>query len=176
MSEPRASGFPRESTWARPGTDCSPPPHLPPAPAARCCWSSIRSTVGARSATSSTWPSRWRGWPVRVACSAGGVRAGALADAGVEVSVLVRELVKRRVSPRYGQALRRLVHEHRPAVVHAHLYASAAAAVQATRGLEVPVVLTEHTEGPWRGPGARLVSRLVYRRVGHVWRSPRPSG
>jgi glycosyltransferase involved in cell wall biosynthesis len=111
---------------------------------------------------------RARGWPVEVACSIGGVRAGALAEAGVPVSVLVGGLAKRRVSGRYGRALRRLIQEHRPAVVHAHLYASAAAAVLATRGLSVPIVLTEHTEAPWRGRTARAVSRLVYRRVDHV--------
>jgi glycosyltransferase involved in cell wall biosynthesis len=111
---------------------------------------------------------RAQGWPVEVACSTAGVRADALAQAGVPVSVLVGELVKRRVSGRYGRALRRLILERRPAVVHAHLYASAAAAVQATRGLSVPVVVTEHTEAPWRGRRARTVSRLVYQRVDHV--------
>lgn len=109
-----------------------------------------------------------RGWPVQVACSAGGVRAGALAEAGIPVSVLGGGLVKRRVSRRYARALRQLVRERRPAVVHAHLYASAAAAVVATRGLAVPVVLTEHTEAPWRGRRARAVSRWVYRRADHV--------
>jgi glycosyltransferase involved in cell wall biosynthesis len=111
---------------------------------------------------------RERAWPVEVACSIGGVRAGALAEAGIPVSVLVGGLAKRRVSGRYGRALRRLIQERRPAVVHAHLYASAAAAVLATRGLSVPVVLTEHTEAPWRGRTARTVSRLVYQRVDHV--------
>jgi glycosyltransferase involved in cell wall biosynthesis len=111
---------------------------------------------------------RDRDWPVEVACSIGGVRAGALAEAGIPVSVLVGGLAKRRVSRRYGRALRRLIQDRRPAVVHAHLYASAAAAVLATRGLSVPVVLTEHTEAPWRGRVARTVSRLVYQRVAHV--------
>jgi glycosyltransferase involved in cell wall biosynthesis len=111
---------------------------------------------------------RGRDWPVEVACSIGGVRAGALAEAGVPVSVLIGGLAKRRVSGRYGRALRRLIQDRCPAVVHAHLYASAAAAVLATRGLSVPVVLTEHTEAPWRGRAARTVSRLVYRRVEHV--------
>ncbi|MDP9428711.1 MAG: glycosyltransferase [Actinomycetota bacterium] len=76
-----------------------------------------------------------RGWPVEVACSTGGVRAGALADAGVPVSILLDTLVKRRVSRRYGRALRRLIEDRRPALVHAHLYASATAAAQATRDL-----------------------------------------
>jgi glycosyltransferase involved in cell wall biosynthesis len=106
-----------------------------------------------------------RGWPVEVACSRGGVRAAALRTAGIPVSVLLGALVKRRVSPRYGAALRRLVLDRRPAVVHSHLYASAAAAVHATWGLRVPLVVTEHTEAPWRNRGARAVSRLVYRRT-----------
>jgi glycosyltransferase involved in cell wall biosynthesis len=111
---------------------------------------------------------RRRGWPVEVACSTGGVRAGALADAGVPVSILLETLVKRRVSRRYGRALRRLIEDRRPALVHAHLYASAAAAAQATRDLVVPLVITEHTEAPWRGRRAREVSREVYRRADRV--------
>jgi glycosyltransferase involved in cell wall biosynthesis len=111
---------------------------------------------------------RRRGWPVHVACSAGGVRAGVLADAGVPVSVLLDELVKRRVSGRYGRALRRLVAELRPAVVHAHLFASAAAAVHAVRDLAVPLVVTEHTEAPWRDRRARAVSGVIYRQADHV--------
>jgi glycosyltransferase involved in cell wall biosynthesis len=111
---------------------------------------------------------RCRGWPVEVASSAGGVRAGALADAGVPVWVLLDALVKRRVSRRYGRALRRLIADRRPAVVHAHLYASAAAAAQATRDLPVPLLVTEHTEAPWRGRRARAVSREVYRRADRV--------
>ena len=111
---------------------------------------------------------RRRGWPVHVACSAGGVRAEVLADAGVPVTVLLDELIERRVSGRYGRALRRLVAELRPAVVHAHLFASAAAAAHAVRDQPVPLVVTEHTEGPWRDRRARAVSGLVYRRCDHV--------
>jgi glycosyltransferase involved in cell wall biosynthesis len=111
---------------------------------------------------------RRRGWPVHVACWAGGVRAEVLADAGVPVTVLLDEPVERRVSGRYGRALRRLVAELRPAVVHAHLFASAAAAVHAVRDLAVPLVVTEHTEGPWRDRRARAVSGLVYRHCDHV--------
>jgi glycosyltransferase involved in cell wall biosynthesis len=111
---------------------------------------------------------RNRGWPVEVACSTGGVRAGALAEAGIPVSALLGGLVKRRVSGGYGRALRRLVEDRCPAVVHAHLYASAAAAVVATRGSSVPVVLTEHTEAPWRDRAACAVSRRVYQRVDHL--------
>jgi glycosyltransferase involved in cell wall biosynthesis len=111
---------------------------------------------------------RRRGWPVEVACSTGGVRAGALAEAGVPVLILLDTLVKRRVSRRYGRALRRLIEDRRPALVHAHLYASAAAAARATRDLAVPLAVTEHTEAPWRGRRAREVSREVYRRADQV--------
>src|SRR3954453_16013908 len=111
---------------------------------------------------------RRRCWPVEVACSTGGVRARALVDAGVPVSILLGKLVKRRVSRRYERALRRLIEDRRPALVHAHLYASAAAAAQATRDLAVPLAVTEHTEAPWRGRRARAVSREVYRRADRV--------
>jgi glycosyltransferase involved in cell wall biosynthesis len=111
---------------------------------------------------------RRRGWPVHVACSAGGIRAEVLADAGVPVTVLLDERVERRASGRYERALRRLVAELRPAVVHAHLFASAAAAVHAVRDLAVPLVVTEHTEGPWRDRRARAVTGLVYRHCDHV--------
>ncbi|MGY1681169.1 glycosyltransferase family 4 protein [Geodermatophilus sp. SYSU D01176] len=109
-----------------------------------------------------------RGWPVHVACSVGGARAGVLADAGVPVSVLLDEPVTRRVSGRYERALRELVAELRPAVVHAQLFASAAAAAHAVRDLAVPLVVTEYTEGPWRDGRARAVSGLVYRQAERV--------
>jgi glycosyltransferase involved in cell wall biosynthesis len=111
---------------------------------------------------------RRRCWPVEVACSSGGVRARALVDAGVPVSILLGKLVKRRVSSRYGRALRRLVEDRSPSLVHAHLFASAAAAVQATLDLDVPLLVTEHTEAPWRDRRAQAVSRQVYRRADHV--------
>jgi glycosyltransferase involved in cell wall biosynthesis len=111
---------------------------------------------------------RRRGWPVHVACSVGGIRAATLADAGVPVTVLLEQLVERRVSGRYERALARLVAELRPAVVHAHLFASAAAAAHAVRDQPVPLVVTEHTEGPWRDRRARAVSGLVYRHADRV--------
>jgi glycosyltransferase involved in cell wall biosynthesis len=111
---------------------------------------------------------RRRGWPVEVACSTGGVRAGALREADVPVHVLCKALVKRRISVTYGHALRSLLRTRRFAVVHAHLYASAVASVQATAGTAVPVMLTEHTEAPWRGRSARSISRVVYRRAARI--------
>jgi len=111
---------------------------------------------------------RHRGWPVEVSCSTGGVGESALAEAGVPTFPLLDDLVTRRASPGYAGALRRLVQERRPAVVHAHRYASAVAATAALRDTAVPLVVTEHTEAPWRNARARTVSRLVYRRADHV--------
>jgi glycosyltransferase involved in cell wall biosynthesis len=74
-------------------------------------------------------------------------------------------LVKRRVSVAYAQGLRRLVKEQRFDLVHAHIYASAAASALATLGIAVPLVVTEHTEGAWQGQRAHLVSHLIYRRA-----------
>ena len=52
--------------------------------------------------------------------------------------------------------------------MHAHVYASATAAAVATLGLDVPLVITEHSEGSWRTWHARQISRWVYRRANHV--------
>ena len=52
--------------------------------------------------------------------------------------------------------------------MHAHLFASAAAAVQAVRDLPVPLVVTEHIEAPWRDRRDRAVSGVVYRQADHV--------
>ncbi len=109
-----------------------------------------------------------RGHGVTVACATGGVLRAPLDAAGVPVVELVGRTVKRRVSTRFATALRRLVREHAPDVVHAHIYASAAAAALATWGTEVPLVVTEHTEAPWRGARARAMSRWLYARADHV--------
>lgn len=110
---------------------------------------------------------RCRGWDVEVACSAAGVRAARLRAADVPVSILTRSLVKGRLSLRYVRALRRLLGQGRYDVVHAHLYASAAAAAAAVPR-NTPLVLTEHTEGPWRSWRARAVSRWSYRRAARI--------
>jgi glycosyltransferase involved in cell wall biosynthesis len=109
-----------------------------------------------------------RGHGVTVACSVDGPLRPELEAAGVQVVPLARRLVKRRCSPRYAGALHRLLRSRRPDVVHAHIYASATAAALATLGTSVPLVLTEHTEAPWRGPIARLLSRWTYRRAAHI--------
>lgn len=108
---------------------------------------------------------RARGWDVQLACSAGGVRRSGLDAAGVPVHVLHGRLVKRRLSLRYALRLRRLVRRLRPDVVHAHVYASEVAAALATVGTRVPLVVTEHTEAPWRGWTARAASRWTHRRA-----------
>jgi glycosyltransferase involved in cell wall biosynthesis len=106
-----------------------------------------------------------RGHAVTVACSTGGPLRTELDAAGIPVAELLGSLVKRRASPRFALALRRLVRELAPDVVHAHIYASAAAAALATWRADVPLVVTEHTEAPWRGPGARALSRWLYGRA-----------
>jgi glycosyltransferase involved in cell wall biosynthesis len=105
---------------------------------------------------------------VTVACSTAGPLATELDAAGVAVRPLTRRLVKRRFSPLYAWALRRLVARGHFDVVHAHLYASEAAAAIATMGRRVPLVVTDHTEGPWRGRGAEAVSRWTYARARRV--------
>jgi len=110
---------------------------------------------------------RSRGWDVEVACSAAGVRAAPLRAANVPVNVLAGSLVKRRLSLRYVRALRRLLAQGRYDVVHAHLYASAAAAAVAVPR-NTPLVLTEHSEGLWRSWRARAVSRWFYRRASRI--------
>ena len=91
-----------------------------------------------------------------------------LEERGVPVRVLAGGLVKRRVSVRYALALRRLLAAEQCDLVHAHLYASEAAAMLALGGRDTPLVVTEQTEAPWRSRRARLVSRAVYRRSAHV--------
>jgi glycosyltransferase involved in cell wall biosynthesis len=108
---------------------------------------------------------RGRGHAVTVACAVGGVQEDDLREAGVPVRALVGTLVKRRVSVGYARALRRLVDELRPDVVHANVYASTVAAALATAGSGVPLVVTEHTEAPWRSPRARAASRWAHRRA-----------
>ena len=106
-----------------------------------------------------------RGYEVVVACSVAGELASLLEEAGVPVRPLMGRLVKRRVSPRYALRLGRLMRGERFDLVHAHIYASAAAAALAALGTGLPLVITEHTEGTWQGWRARWVSRWVYRRV-----------
>ncbi len=109
-----------------------------------------------------------RGYDISVASSTGGALAPELEETGVPAFRLLNGLVKRRVSLAYAWKLRRLVSRGGYDLVHSHMYASNVAATLATLGTPVPFVVTDHSEGTWRGPLARWVSRLVYRRAMHV--------
>ena len=103
-----------------------------------------------------------------VACSVAGPFSARLDGAGVPVRPLVGRLVKRRASAAYAHRLRRLVRGGRFDLVHAHVYASTVAAAVATLGAGIPLVVTEHTEASWQGPGARLLNGWVCRRARRV--------
>ena len=109
-----------------------------------------------------------KGYEVTVACSVAGGLSEPLEEANVPVRQLLDELVKRRVSVAFARELRRLIKEERFDLVHAHIYASAAAATIAVLGTGVPLVVTEHTEALWQGRRERWASRRIYRRAEHV--------
>ncbi len=109
-----------------------------------------------------------RGHDVSVVSSTGGALASELKETGVPARHLLNRLAKRRMSLAYAWKLRQLVRRGRYDVVHSHMYASNVAAALTTLGTGVPLVLTDHSEGTWRGPLARWGSRLVYRRARHV--------
>ena len=108
------------------------------------------------------------GHAVTVACSVPGSLAEPLEAARIPVRPLLGRIVKRRVSLPYARALRKLLERERFDLVHAHIYASAAASALATAGTGVPLVITEHTEALWQGRGGQLFSRWVYRRTSRV--------
>src|SRR5215210_7215001 len=109
-----------------------------------------------------------RGYGVVIACSVGGDLSDVLGEVGISVRPLLRRLVKRSLSPAYAWRLRGLLRGERFDLVHAHIYASAAAAAIATLGTGIPLVITEHTEASWQTWRARWVSRWVYRRVERI--------
>ena len=111
---------------------------------------------------------RGKGYEVTVACSVAGALSDQLEREGIPVRPLLGRLVKRRTSMAFAWKLRRLLRAERFDLVHAHVYASAAAAAIATLGAGVPLVITEHTEAPWRTRRARLFSRWIYRRAERV--------
>ena len=111
---------------------------------------------------------RREGHAVTVACSVSGSLAEPLEAARIPVRPLLGRIVKRRVSLPYARALRSLLKRERFDLVHAHVYASAAASALATVGTGVPLVVTEHTEALWQGRGGRLFSPWMYRRVARV--------
>jgi glycosyltransferase involved in cell wall biosynthesis len=111
---------------------------------------------------------RGAGREVTVACSVGGPLGADLAAWGIPVLPLLGERVKRRFSPAFADALRALLAERRFDLVHAHVHASATAAAAALADDDLPLVVTEHTEAPWRGPADLSLARAAYRRAGHV--------
>jgi glycosyltransferase involved in cell wall biosynthesis len=115
-----------------------------------------------------------KGHEVTVACSVGGELSGPLQESGIPVRVLLGRLVKRRFSLAFTRKLRKLIKGGGFDLVHAHVYASATAAAVATLDQNVPLVITEHSEGSWRTWRARQMSRWVYRRAKHVVAVSRP--
>jgi glycosyltransferase involved in cell wall biosynthesis len=105
------------------------------------------------------------GWRVELACSVVGCPPDRWQQLGVPVHALCGRLVKRRLGLRFSRRLRKLVRVRNYDVVHAHCYASEAAAAFAVAGTESALVLTEHTEAPWRNRIARRISRIVYARA-----------
>ena len=119
---------------------------------------------------------RRKGYEVEVACSVADGLSKPLEEAGVSVRPLTGRLVKRRVSAAYALGIRRLLGERRFDLVHAHIFASAAAAAIATLGSGIPLVVTEHTEATWQTRLARWVSRWVYRRAERIIAVSTPIG
>jgi glycosyltransferase involved in cell wall biosynthesis len=111
---------------------------------------------------------RGRGAGVEVACSMDGPLHADLTAARVPVHRCSDRLAKRRFDARYARSLRALVATRDYDLVHAHVYASIVAAGVAVAGTSVPLVITEHTEAPWRNRRARVASRLAYRRAARV--------
>jgi len=92
-----------------------------------------------------------RGHDVRLACSAGGPLQAEAADTGLSVVVMAQDVVKRRVSTEFAAFVASELERHPVDVVHAHLFAAAAAATSACQGRNCRLVITEHSEAVWRG-------------------------
>jgi glycosyltransferase involved in cell wall biosynthesis len=87
---------------------------------------------------------------------------------GVSVQALEECPVKRRVSASYARGLDEILARGRFDIVHAHMYASAAAAAVVAGRHGVPLVITEHSDAIWRNDRARRTSRDVYRRAAQI--------
>ena len=79
---------------------------------------------------------------------------------------MCRGPVKRRTSVSYARALSPLLDS--ADVVHAHLHASLVAATLAGMSADVPLVVTEHSEGAWRGMREKAIGRWCLRRADTV--------
>jgi glycosyltransferase involved in cell wall biosynthesis len=112
--------------------------------------------------------SQQQGHRVTLACSAGGPFLAVAEKLGIQVRPLLARRVKRRLSWAYAWQLARHVRQQRYDVVHAHIYASAAAAALALQGTGIPLIVTEHTEAYWRGRKERLISCLIYGRAARL--------
>jgi glycosyltransferase involved in cell wall biosynthesis len=106
-----------------------------------------------------------KGYGVEVTCSVAGGLSEPLEAAGVPVWPLTGRLAKRRVSLAYARGIRRLLRRGGFDLVHAHIFASAAAAAIATLGKGLPLVITEHTEASWQTWRTRRVSRWAHRQA-----------
>jgi glycosyltransferase involved in cell wall biosynthesis len=109
-----------------------------------------------------------RGTHVTVACSVAGVLETRLIAHGIPVRPVVDRLVKRRASARYAAALGELLAEDQFDLVHAHIHASEIAAAAATADTGVALVLTEHTEGPWRRRADHRAAASAFARAARV--------
>lgn len=109
-----------------------------------------------------------RGTLVTVACSVTGVLETLLTAQSIPVRPVVGQLIKRRMSTRYATALGEVLAEGRFDVVHAHMHASEVAAAAATVDTGVALVLTEHTEGPWRRRADRRAAASAFARAARV--------
>ncbi len=108
------------------------------------------------------------GHGVTIACSTGGVLTDIARQHGAGVRPLLSARAKRRLSLPFARNIRLLIKRQQFDLVHAHMYASAAAASLATLGTSIPLVVTEHSEATWRGQGARVLSRFIYWRAQQV--------
>jgi glycosyltransferase involved in cell wall biosynthesis len=109
-----------------------------------------------------------RGYSVTVASASGGPLAASLAGSSAIASPLLGHTVKRSVSLSYVRALRALLARRRFDLVHAHVYASQAAAALALLGTGVPLVMTEHSQGSWQGRKEMRVVRWYASQAGRI--------
>ena len=108
-----------------------------------------------------------QGHRAEILCSVEGGLAPVARRAGVPVHAVGERVVKRRLSLSFARGVARASAGGFD-LVHAHMYASAGAAALAGLGRGIPLVITEHSEAGWRGRGARLCARWVYRRAAQV--------
>ena len=109
-----------------------------------------------------------KGHQVTLACSKGGALALSAEQAGISLRPLLGYLVKRRFSFTYARRLSQLLHQGHFDLVHAHLYASAAASAYATIGTNVPLIISEQSQAQWRTWYAHCCSRWFYSRSKHI--------